>query len=104
MALYKIIRIYHVPASSRIEATDRMMEALAFRVERDYHVMDYIKSPQDEKGKGTKVDLRPPKGFMTALLDQLLGRSSTENEWKKPKIDKGKSQHELEAEGLESER
>jgi hypothetical protein len=91
MAVYKIIRIYHVQAENQIEASERMMEALEFRVERDYHIMDYIKSPDDEKGKGRKIDLRPPKGFMTSLIDQLLGRS-TRTEWKKPEIYKGKDQ------------
>jgi hypothetical protein len=74
MAIFKIIRIYHVPAEDQIDATNRMMEALALGVDRDYHLMDYIKTPDDEKGKGRKVDLRPPKGFLTSLLDQLLGR------------------------------
>ena len=34
MALYTILRIYEVPAENRIQATDRMMEALAFHVEK----------------------------------------------------------------------
>ena len=35
MALYTILRIYEVPAENRIQATDRMMEALAFHVENN---------------------------------------------------------------------
>jgi hypothetical protein len=52
MAVYRIIRIYDVPADNQIEATNRMMEAIILHVERDYHVMDYVKTPDDPKGKG----------------------------------------------------
>jgi hypothetical protein len=36
MALYTIIRVYEVSADNQQQATDRMMEALALHVERDY--------------------------------------------------------------------
>ena len=73
MAIYKIMRIYEVPAGSPIEATNRMMEALVLHVERDYHVTDYVKTPEDPDGKGHRVSLDPPKGWMTLLMEQLLG-------------------------------
>jgi hypothetical protein len=63
MATYRIIRIYDVPADNQIQATNRMMEAIVLHVERDYHVMDYVKAPDDPKGKGWPVDLTPPKGW-----------------------------------------
>jgi hypothetical protein len=62
MAIYRIIRIYEVPAESQLEATERIMEALVLHVERDFHVRDYVKTPEDTNGKGHKVDLTPPKG------------------------------------------
>jgi hypothetical protein len=37
MAVYTIIRVYEVPADTRQQATDRMIEALALHVERDFH-------------------------------------------------------------------
>jgi hypothetical protein len=73
MPVFKIIRIYQVPAKDRLEATNRMMQAIALRVERDYHVMDYVKSPDDAAGKGTKANLELPKGWVTGLLEQLFG-------------------------------
>lgn len=79
MATYKIIRIYEVPGEDQTEATNRMMEALMLRVERHYHVMDYVKSPDDPAGKGKKINLDPPKGWMTTFMDQLLGRAETSN-------------------------
>jgi hypothetical protein len=36
MALYTIIRMYEVPAGNRVQATDRMLEAIAFHVEKDF--------------------------------------------------------------------
>jgi hypothetical protein len=73
MAVYKILRIYTVPAENEIQATERMMEALTLGVEKDFHVTDYVKSPDDARGKGKEISLVPPKGWMTILLDQLLG-------------------------------
>jgi hypothetical protein len=75
MATYRIMRIYEVPAENQIEATDRMMEALLLHVERDYHVIDYVKAPEDADGKGRKVSLEPPKGFLSLLIEQVLGTS-----------------------------
>ena len=91
MAIYKIMRIYEVPAESQIEATNRMMEALMLHVERDYHVTDYVKSPEDANGKGRKIDLTPPKGWLSLLLQeltaQLIGRPVKDDRpWIKPKV------------------
>jgi hypothetical protein len=77
MATYKIIRIYEVPGEDEIQATNRMMEALMLRVDRHYHVMDIVRTPQDAPGKGKKVSLDPPKGWLATFMDQLLGRSET---------------------------
>ena len=103
MALYRIMRIYDVPAESQIEATNRMMDALVLQVEREFHVVDYVKAPEDAKGKGRKIDLTPPTGWLSLLLQelaaQLLGRSVKDNRpWIMPKVYKGKSEHELELE------
>ena len=71
MGLYTVIRIYEVPGEDRIQATERMLEALASGVERDFHVKDYIRSPEDKPGKGKPVDLRPAAGWFTLLKEQL---------------------------------
>ena len=73
-ALYTIIRIYEVPAKNRIEATDRMIEALALRVEGDFHVKDIIRAPGSKPGQGKQVDLKPPAGWLTLLVRQLTGK------------------------------
>ena len=91
MALYKIMRIYDIPADNQTEATNRMMEALVLHVERDYHVTDYVKSPEDANGKGRKIDLTPPKGWLSLLLQelaaQLTGRPVKDNRpWITPKV------------------
>ena len=94
MAIYKIMRIYEVPAETQIQATNRMMEALMLHVERDYHVIDYVKTPEDASGKGHKIDLTPPKGWLSALIDevrsQITGRPVKEEPWVKPEVYKGK--------------
>ena len=54
MALYTIIRVYEVPADTQQQATDRMMEALALHVERDYHVKDVIRVPGAKPWPGHK--------------------------------------------------
>ncbi len=72
MATYRIIRIYDIPADDPYQATNRMIEALVLHVERDYHVMDYVKAPDDPKGKGWPVDLTPPKGWLASMLEELV--------------------------------
>ena len=74
MALYTIIRVYEVPASNRIEATDRMMEALALHVERDFHVKDIIRDPGAKPGQGKPVSLKPPAGWLSLIARQLAGK------------------------------
>jgi hypothetical protein len=74
MALYTIIRVYEIPAENRIQATDRMMEALALHVERDYHVKDILREPGAKPGQGKKVELKPPTGWLTLLKQQLTGQ------------------------------
>jgi hypothetical protein len=70
MAVYTIIRVYKIPARNRIEATERMMEALELHVERDFHVRDYIREPDEKIGEGRPVNLRPA-GWLTLLREQL---------------------------------
>ena len=62
MALYTIIRVYQVPAENRIEATDRMLEALTLGVADDFHVRDVLREPNGKPGSGTQISLTPPKG------------------------------------------
>ena len=71
MASFTIIRVYEVPGADRIEATERMLDALSLHVERDFHVADYIRSPEDKPGKGRPVDLRPAAGWITLIKKQL---------------------------------
>lgn len=73
MAVYTIMRIYEVPADSRIEATDRMLAAIEQGVERDYHVKDIVRAPGDAPDTGARVSLEPPRGWLSILKDQLLG-------------------------------
>ncbi len=75
MAIYTIIRVYQVLADNRIEATDRMLEALTLGVVDDFHVKDVLREPDGKPGSGVRISLKPPKGWGTLLLDQLLGRS-----------------------------
>lgn len=75
MATYTIIRIYQVPADNRIEATDRLLEALVLGVEEDYHVTDVVREP-DAKNH-VRVSLRPHKSWSRLLLEQLLGTGDT---------------------------
>ena len=74
MAKYTIIRVYEVPADTQQQATDRMIEAIAFNVEKDFHVKDIIRDPGDKPGKGKAVDLKPPAGWLTILRQQLIGK------------------------------
>lgn len=74
MAQYTIIRVYKVPAENRIQATDRMMEALEFHTEKDYHANDYIREPGEKPGQGKSVKLEPPAGWWTLFLRQLFGK------------------------------
>jgi hypothetical protein len=73
MAVYTIIRVYEVPADNQQQATDRMIEALALHVERDFHQKDIIREPGSKPGQGTKVDLKPPAGWLSLVVRQLSG-------------------------------
>ena len=57
MALYTKLRKYGVPAGNRLQATNRMMEALAFNVDKDFHVKDTIREPEakPEQGKPSRL-------------------------------------------------
>jgi hypothetical protein len=70
MGVFTIIRVYEVPADDRIQATERMLEALQTHTERDFHVRDYIRAPDDKPGKGKPVDLRAT-GWLTLIREQL---------------------------------
>jgi hypothetical protein len=74
MARYRILRIYEVPAENRYEATDRMMEAIALRTERDYHVKDIIRLCEKD-APFSRVELRRPAGWWRILMSQLFGRT-----------------------------
>jgi hypothetical protein len=66
---------YEVPAENRIEATNRMLEAILLHTERDYHVKDLIREPGAKPGEGKAVILKPPTGWLALLLQQLTGKS-----------------------------
>jgi hypothetical protein len=77
MAVYTIIRIYEVPAASQQQATDRMLEAIAFHVEKDFHVKDIIREKVEKgvkPGKWAPAKLAPPAGWLTLALRQLTGK------------------------------
>jgi hypothetical protein len=74
MAIYTIIRIYKVPAGSQQQAKDRLREALAIQEERDFHIIDIVREPGAKPGQGTKVNLKPPSGWLRLLKRQLIGK------------------------------
>ena len=74
MAKYTIIRVYEVPADTKQQATDRMIEAMAFNVEKDFHVKDIIREPEAKPGQGKLVSLKPPAGWLDLLRKQLSGK------------------------------
>jgi hypothetical protein len=74
MAVFTIIRVYEVPADTRQQATDRMLEALVSHVERDFHVKDIIREPDAKPGQGKQVTLVPPAGWLTLVMQQLTGK------------------------------
>jgi hypothetical protein len=74
MAVYTIIRVYEVPADTQQQATDRMIEALALHVERDFHKKDIIREPDSKPGQGKKVILKPPAGWLSLIARQLAGK------------------------------
>jgi hypothetical protein len=66
MALY--IRKYGVPAGNRLQVTNRLMEALAFNVEKDFHVKVTIREPKAKPEQGK------PAGWLTLIMRQLTGK------------------------------
>ncbi len=74
MAKWTILRVYEVPADTTYEAIDMLREAIALHVEQDYHVKDILRAPDELSGKGPQVHLDPPRGWLTAVIDQLLSR------------------------------
>jgi hypothetical protein len=56
MAIFTIMRIYEIPADDRIEATDRMLEALEFHTEKDYHVTDIVRKKDETLEAISKSD------------------------------------------------
>jgi hypothetical protein len=75
MARYTIIRVYEVPAENRIEAANRMLEAILLHNEKDYHVKDLLRDPGAKPGQGKEVILKPPTGWLALLYQQLTGKS-----------------------------
>jgi hypothetical protein len=74
MAVYAIIRIYKVPAGSRQQARDWLMEALVLQEERGFRVIDIVREPGAKPGHGKRVNLKPPTGWLRLLKRQLIGK------------------------------
>ena len=72
MARYRIVRIYEVPAENRYQATDRMMEAIELRTDKDYHVKDVIRLCERDSTL-SEVELRGPTSWWTIIMSQLFG-------------------------------
>ena len=72
MPKYKIARVYEVLAKDRIEATDRLMEAIAYGDEKLFHSYDVIR-PSDDTSRPEPVRLEPPTGWMKLVREQVLG-------------------------------
>jgi hypothetical protein len=75
VAIYTIIRIYEVPAENQIQATDRMMEAVALHREMFFHAKDIIRAPDTKPGQGKKISLEPPEGWLSLIKRQLTGKT-----------------------------
>jgi hypothetical protein len=75
MAVYTIIRVYEVPAETRVEATNRMLEAIVLHTEKDFHVKDILRDPGSKPGQGKPVVLKPPAGWLTLIVQQLTGKA-----------------------------
>ena len=71
-AIYTIIRVYEAP-ENRIEATERMLEAIMLHTENDYHVQGVGCEPGAKPGQGRAVDLKPPTGWLRLIYHQLTG-------------------------------
>jgi hypothetical protein len=74
MAVFRIIRIYEIPATNRIEATDRMLEALELHTEEDHHVTDLVREHGEKPAQSYPVDLRPPAKWGTIFKRQITGK------------------------------
>jgi hypothetical protein len=72
MALFTIMRIYEIPADDRIEATDRMLEALEFHTEKDYHVRDIVRKKDETSGHWKPVVLPFSTKMVTIFKRQIL--------------------------------
>jgi hypothetical protein len=72
--MYTITRIYKVPAGSRIQAAERLKEAIAMQTERDFHVIDIIREPVAKPGKGKRIALKRSNGWLGLLRRQLIGK------------------------------
>jgi hypothetical protein len=77
MAVFTIMRIYEIPATDRIEATNLMLEALELGVEKDFHARDIVKKTDDDTSHYKPVDLtvpaRKPAKMVTIFKRQLSG-------------------------------
>ena len=78
VSLFTIMRIYEIPADDQIEATNRMLEALEFGIEKDYHVRDIVKKTDDDTSYFKPVDLtvpaKQPATMVTIFRRQLFGK------------------------------
>jgi hypothetical protein len=73
MAVFSIMRIYEVPADNRIEATDRMLDALEFHSEKDYHVTEIVRN-KDEMSpeRHWKPVVLPHSSKMTTIFKRQI--------------------------------
>ncbi len=76
MAVFTIMRIYEIPADNRIEATDRMLEALEFHTEKDYHVTDILRNKDDMSADRNwkPVELPHATNMVTIFRRQITGK------------------------------
>jgi hypothetical protein len=69
------MRIYDIPADDRIEATNRMLEALEFHTEKDYHVTDIVRNKDEMSAERhwKLVELPHSTKMVTIFKRQLTG-------------------------------
>jgi hypothetical protein len=76
MAVFTIMRIYEIPADTRIAATERMLEALEFHTEKDYHVTDIVRNKDDMSADRhwKPVALPHAPNMVTIFKRQMTGK------------------------------
>jgi hypothetical protein len=66
MAVYKIIRIYQLEATSVSQATKKLLDAVEAKKDEEYHVSDTVKESAEDTDKNA--------GWANNVKRQILGK------------------------------